>query len=120
MTSDQLALLIAGAGLILHLSVLGWAGWTRSIAGVPLTNITVAAGVLAFIVLFGGPIFRPVLDTQVIGLLAFELAAVAAAALAHNGWRVARWVSLLLFGVHMIASVLALVFFATFRITRLI
>ncbi|MDB5415912.1 MAG: hypothetical protein JWR10_4247 [Rubritepida sp.] len=93
---------------------------TRWKGGGPIEaiNLAVAVGILVYQALHP-LLFRPPLDEQIVALLCFALVSAAAATAAW--WHVpfAIWLCWIAFVLQLLASVAAVVFAMTFRITRL-
>jgi hypothetical protein len=118
MSNGQLTLVTLVA-LVAHVLALTIAIWLRRAQPAIVVNLAVAG--LTLIVLASNLRWlRAPVDLPVVGLAAVEVLIVVLAMLAlarHQAAIVSSWVA---FGVHFLASGLAVAFALTFRITRLI
>jgi hypothetical protein len=118
MSNVQLTV-VTVAVLLAHVTALAIAASRRRARPALSLNLVVAGATLVNLAT-DWRWLRPPLDVQVAGLAAFELLVLAMALLAlahHRPAVVGSWIA---FGLHGLASVLAVVFVLTFKITRLI
>ena len=110
---------LAWAALAAHVGALAMALTRRGTTPMLGLNLAVAAAVLIYLVARPRWMAAPV-DGQKLALAVFEIAVLAAAALALRGVRFAGAASWAGFGVHALASAAMVAFVMLFRITRLI
>lgn len=104
--------------LLAHGAALLWAVLRRTIRPIVWLNLCVAAAVL----LYWLPQTARVIsngDVQVMALSGFALASMTMSLAALRGLRIPAWLIFVPFALQMAASVVAVVFAFTFRITRL-
>jgi hypothetical protein len=107
------------AVFLAHVAALAMAGRRRQACPVISLNLIVAGATLIYLVT-DWRWLRPPMDRPMAGLAAFEILVLAVALLAlarHRAAVVGSWIA---FGLHFVASALAVVFALTFKITRLI
>lgn len=121
MSSNSVFGAIAILVLAAHVVALAWALWSPKRIGLLLSvNAAVSASVLATEAQRLRYILAAPPDGQLLALIAFELVVLAAALWAFRGRRLPIIVSCVAFGLHLCASVAAVLFVLTFRMTRLL
>jgi hypothetical protein len=118
MSNIQLTI-VTVAVLLAHVAAVAIAVLRRQSRPALSLNLVVAGATLVYLATDWRWLRAP-LDLQVAGLAAFEVLVLAVALLAlarHRAAVIGSWVA---FGLHAVASALAVVFALTFRITRLI
>jgi hypothetical protein len=107
-------LVLAAHLLALAVTLIRW----RSGGPIRLVNLAVAAGILGYLALHP-LLFRTPVDEQMLALLGFALVSAAAAIAAQRRVRFAMILCWLAFALQLVASLAAVTFALTFRITRL-
>lgn len=120
MSDDQVAKTVLAVALTAHVAALFWLMGSRNRLGPLLSvNIAVSACILAYQAQRLRYILAAPLDQGILGLIAFEILVLAATTCAFRRGRLPIVASYLAFAVHACASIAAMVFMLTFRVTRL-
>jgi hypothetical protein len=118
MSNEQLTaatIVILGAHLLaVALTLIRWRGG----GPIRVVNLAMAAGILVYLALHPRWFQAPV-DEQMLALLGFALASAAAAIAAQRRLRFAMILCWLAFALQLVASLAAVTFALTFRMTRL-